>query len=116
MRALLVVILLFALACSGCAHKKPAQAATSPAPREGPEAKVVKTYPAGIVSRVAPVGRFVILTFPLAQMPAVAQRLVVYRQGAKVGEVRVSGPQRNNNIVADIVTGEPQVGDEVRGE
>jgi hypothetical protein len=116
MRALLAVILLFALTCSGCAHKKPARAATTPAPRAGTQAEVVKTYPAGIVSRVEPVGRFVILTFPLAQMPAVAQRLVVYRRGVKVGEVRVSGPQRNNNIVADIVTGEPQVGDEVRAE
>ena len=112
----LALLLLFALASSGCAHKKPAQAATTPSPRAGTQAEVVKNYPAGIVSRVAPVGRFVILTFPLAQMPAVAQRLDIYRQGVKVGEVRVSGPQRNNNIVADIVTGEPQVGDEVRAE
>jgi len=116
MRALLAVILLFALACSGCAHKKPPPVATTPSPRTGTGATDVKRNLAGIVSRVAPVGRFVILTFPLPQMPAVAERLVVYRQGAKVGEVRVSGPQRNNNIVADIVTGEPQVGDEVHTE
>ena len=116
MRALAAVIFLFALASSGCAHKKPAHAATPPSPHEGTSATAVKRSVAGIVSRVAPVGRFVVLTFPITQMPAVAERLVVYRQGTKVGEVRVSGPQRNNSIVADIVTGEPQVGDEVRTE
>jgi hypothetical protein len=32
----------------------------------------------------------------------------------KVGEVRVSGPQRDDNIVADLVTGTAAAGDEVR--
>jgi hypothetical protein len=31
-----------------------------------------------------------------------------------VAEVKVSGPQRDNNIVADIVTGTPEEGDEAR--
>ena len=32
----------------------------------------------------------------------------------KVGEVKITGPERDNNIVADLVTGEAQVGSEVR--
>jgi hypothetical protein len=38
----------------------------------------------------------------------------VYRRGLKVGEVKVTGPQRDDNIVADITAGEAAVGDEVR--
>ena len=32
----------------------------------------------------------------------------------KVAVVRVTGPQQENNIVADILEGEPKVGDMVR--
>jgi hypothetical protein len=58
--------------------------------------------------------RFVVLSFPVGRMPAMDQRLSVYRQGLKVGEVRITGPVRDNNIVADIVAGEAQKDDEVR--
>ncbi len=34
----------------------------------------------------------------------------------KVGEVKITGPQQDNNIVADLVTGEAQVGDDVRDQ
>jgi hypothetical protein len=34
----------------------------------------------------------------------------------KVAEVKVTGPQRDNNIVADLVSGDAQVGDEVRDQ
>jgi hypothetical protein len=59
-------------------------------------------------------GRFVVLDFPPSQMPKLEQELFLYRNGMKVGEVRITGPQRDNNIVADLVTGEAQAGDEVR--
>ena len=59
-------------------------------------------------------GRFVVLNFPIGHTPAVGQRLFVYRQGLQVGEVKVSGPQREELIVADLVAGEAQAGDEVR--
>ena len=61
-------------------------------------------------------GRFVVLSFPVGQMPKLEQSLFLYRDGLKVGEVKVTGPQRDNNIVADLVTGEAQVGDEVRDQ
>ena len=59
-------------------------------------------------------GRFVVLGFPVSRMPRLEQTLFLYRNGMKVGEVKVTGPQRDNNIVADLVNGEAQVGDEVR--
>jgi hypothetical protein len=62
------------------------------------------------------VGRFVILSFPIGQMPELNQTFFLYRAGLKVGEVKISGPQRDNNIVADLVTGDAQPGDEVRDQ
>jgi hypothetical protein len=47
-------------------------------------------------------------------MAGIGQILTVSRDGLKVGEVKVSGPQRDDNIVADITAGEARVGDEVR--
>jgi hypothetical protein len=57
-----------------------------------------------------------VLSFPVGQMPKPDQSLFLYRAGMKVGEVKITGPQRENNIVADLVTGEAQVGDEVRDQ
>ena len=60
-------------------------------------------------------GRFVVLNFPVGHLPQLEQRLDVYRQGIKVGEVKVTGPQRDDHIVADVTQGEVEAGDEVRG-
>ena len=46
--------------------------------------------------------RFVVLNFPVGQMPVVGRRLNVYRNGLKVGELSVTGPQKEDNTVADI--------------
>jgi len=70
----------------------------------------------GRVASVNAPGRFVVLTFPLGSMPALEKRLNVYRRGLKVGELKVSGPQLDVNIDADIIAGECQPGDEVREE
>jgi len=66
------------------------------------------------VVSVNPTARFVVLTFPIGALPGLEKRLNVYRGGLKVGEIKITGPQRDNNTVADIVTGECQIGDEVR--
>ena len=70
----------------------------------------------GRVAAVNSGGHFVVLTFPLGTMPALEKRLNVYRAGLKVGEVKVSGPQLDINIDADVTAGECRVGDEVREE
>ena len=62
------------------------------------------------------VGRFVVLNFPADKMPKNDQVLFIYRAGLKVGEVKVTGPQRDNSTVADLVSGEAKTGDEVRDQ
>lgn len=60
--------------------------------------------------------RFVVVNFPLATLPRLYSHLSVYRNGLKVGDLRVSGPQYDNNSVADITAGQAQPGDDVRGD
>jgi len=40
----------------------------------------------------------------------------LYRGGLKVGEVKITGPQDDDNIVADLLTGDSEVGDQARGD
>jgi len=54
------------------------------------------------------------MDFPLRRRPALEQRLNVYREGQKVGEVKVSGPAIDTTIAGDVMVGEARVGDEVR--
>jgi hypothetical protein len=69
---------------------------------------------AGKVARVNEAGRFVVLEFPVSHLPALGQMLFVYRNGLKVAEVKITGPQRDDHTVADLTTGEALPGDEVR--
>lgn len=115
----------------GCARKPvtprdQAAAIAGPAPVAAPVAKsngaaspaAEKVAPgpiealSGKVSSANASLKFVVLTFPIGQMASINQKLNLYRAGVKVGEVVVTGPQRDENIIADIVAGEAQVGDE----
>ena len=69
---------------------------------------------AGKVVSVNVVGRFVVLGLTNGEFPKLQQTLFLYRAGLKVGEVRVTGPQSENNTVADLISGEAKVGDAVR--
>jgi hypothetical protein len=62
------------------------------------------------------VGRFVIINFSSEHLPKMDQSLFLYRAGLKVAEVKVTGPQSDNNVVADLVSGDAHVGDSVRAE
>jgi len=123
----LTVVLLAGMLVSGCSilpwTKKQPQPAPAPAPATpvpvSHSAPPVVTPDSSLTARVASynsVGRFVVLSFPVGQMPKLDQTLFLYRNGLKVAEVKVTGPQRDNNIVADLVNGEAQAGDEVRSE
>ena len=59
--------------------------------------------------------RFAVLNFPVGTVPPVGQFLNAYRQGLKVGELKVTGPQGDEDTVADITNGSVNLGDEVRG-
>ena len=126
-RTLLAIAICAALG-AGCAggKKAPPTAATQPgrgAPTANSGARtnqtLIVTPETALVGKVALFdanGRYVVLNFPIGQIAAVDQRLNVYRRGLKVGEVKVTGPQRENNIVADVVAGEAAVGDEARSQ
>ncbi len=60
--------------------------------------------------------KFVVLQFPIGQLPPVETRMVVYHGDAKTGEVKITGPALDNDLIAaDIVLGTVQENDEVRG-
>ena len=116
----LTLLLLAGMLATGCSifHKSTKAPAPAPAPAAHTSRTVV-TPDNSLSAKVASynaVGRFVVLSFPVGQMPKLEQTLFLYRNGLKVAEVKVTGPQRDNNIVADLVTGDAQVGDEVRSE
>lgn len=102
---------------------------SAPAPRSDPAPgggrSIVRTNSANVtvapattvtgkVVHVNPRGQFAVVTFPLGYLPRPEKRLAVYRNGLKVGELKVSKEQIVPNAVADIMAGEAQVGDEVR--
>ena len=99
---------------AGCAH----HGSNGSPVMAGPPANIVTPNDslAGKVVASNSAGRFVVLNFPGARMPKVDQTLFLYRAGLKVAEIKITGPQSEDNTVADIVTGEAQIGDEVRDQ
>ena len=97
---------------AGCAQQP------SPAPFSGNQIqKPIITpdlRPVGLVEMVNNQGRFVVISFVGSRVPLPERRLNVFRNGLKVGEIKVTGPSRENNTVADILTGDLQFHDEVR--
>jgi hypothetical protein len=90
--------------------------ATAPAsstPLEAPVLAVDDSL-SGQVLRVNTKARFAVLSFPPGRMPDTGQQFSVWRTNGVVGEARVSGPRRDETIIADLVSGEWKAGDEVR--
>ena len=122
------VLVLVAMLANGCAlfHHHRAQ----PAPPPEASAYLAPATPSATLNPIVTpdnslsakvasynaAGRFVVLSFPVGRMPNMDQTLFLYRNGLKVGEVKITGPQRDNDIVADLVTGTAQTGDEVRDQ
>jgi hypothetical protein len=117
MKSLMPLTLVIAgMLAAGCLYHRPAPSAKRATPAAVAPQPIVtpdNSLTARVVSYNAS-GRFAVLGFPVGQMPKLEQGLFLYREGMKVGEVKITGPQRENNIVADLVTGEAEVGDEVR--
>ena len=123
-------VLFFALLLAGCAMSKPdatASAAQAKTARSSKPAAVrrgqkVDSRPEvtldeavlGTVVFVDSTLRFLVMDFPVRKLPVLEQRLNVYRNDRKVGEVKVTGPGRDTTIAGDIMFGVVQVGDEVR--
>ena len=111
-------LLALVVVVSGCASKKSAKPAgvTTSSKRAPGSQPIVKPSNelAGKVISFNAVGRFAVLNFPVTHMPVNDTTLFLYRDNLKVGEVKITGPQRDDNIVADLINGEVRPGDEVR--
>jgi hypothetical protein len=110
----LLPLLMAGILISGCSSHKPK--AAKPVPMA---ASVIITPDASLAGKVvsySEVGRYAVLSFPIGQMPKADQRCFLYRGGLKTGEVKITGSQRDNFIVADLITGNAQPGDEVRDQ
>ena len=57
---------------------------------------------------------YVIITLTLGEEAREGERLVLYRNGLKTGEVIVAGPRESNILSADLVAGTAGVGHAVR--
>jgi hypothetical protein len=126
MRSLFCLVAMLGwLVLSGCASERAKSLPSPPSDAAGvrtntagdPAPKLIVTPETGLNGKVALVNlnlRFVVLNFPVGQMPMAGQRLNVYRRGLKVGEVKVNGMPLEDNTVADIVAGEAEVGDTAR--
>ena len=109
-------IIVVALSLAGCATKKRAEAPASSGTWTNPPVVRPSTSISGRIDWVNAKARYVIISMPLGMMPALQSHLSVYRNGLKVAELKVSPPQQNNFTAADIVSGECQIGDEVRSD
>lgn len=112
----LFIILLVAVVASGCSSSKKHSATAKPAVTSPKTIVTPDDSLAAKVVSVNTVGRFVVLDFPTGQLPKLQQTLFIYRAGLKTAEVKITGPQQEDNIVADLITGEAQVGDTVRDQ
>ncbi len=115
MRIWVALVLAGLLGATGCGRKH--RKAPPPAFTDFSPNKMIVTPETGLtgkVARVNPEGRFVVLNFPIGRLPALDQRLSLYRLGLKVGEVKVTGPQLDDNVVADLIAGDARAGDDVR--
>ena len=107
-----LTLLLTGMLLAGCASPpKTASAVVPPKRIVTPDTSLTAT-----VAMYDAVGRFVVLNFPVDNLPKNDQVLFLYRAGLKVGEVKVTGPQRDNSTVADLTSGEAKIGDEVRDQ
>ncbi len=116
MKPFLLLPLVAAALVAGCSGTKPASG--SPPGHAAPvkEAPVILpvTRPIGRIASVNLVSRFVVVTYPTTQLPPDGRRLGIYRDGRKLGEVKVTGFKQETFAAADLLSGEAQVGDEIR--
>jgi hypothetical protein len=98
---------------AGCAHtaapRDPLPSASLPKPVITPDLR-----PLGSVQMVNTNGHFVVVSFASGFLPQLDQKLGVFHNGYRVGEVKITGPQREYNIVAEILAGDPQIDDAVK--
>jgi hypothetical protein len=112
MKIPVLLLTLLSVVLGGCWSSHPK---TKPVVKSSAPAAIVTpdfSLAAKVIS-VNTVGRFVVLSFPSGTLPKIDQTMFLYRGGLKVAELRVTGPQQECNIVADIISGDALAGDTV---
>jgi predicted small secreted protein len=115
-RLVILTLSLGVVVMAGCAANKVVQKKSAPAPAPAQPIVTPDNSLAATVLMFNPVGRFVVLNFPTGNLPKRDQVLFVYHGGLKAGEVKITGPEHDFNVVADLTTGAAQSGDEVRDQ
>ncbi len=72
--------------------------------------------PSGRVAMVNNKARYIVIVFPVGQVPPVNTRMSVFHGEARTGEIRVTGPTTDNLTVADLLSGGALEDDVVRSE
>jgi hypothetical protein len=101
----------------GCKSRSKPDGEAASAPSSAASTNFVVTPSIDLIGRVSTVNtkdRFVVVSYPTSLVPERGQKLNVYREGRKVGELRVGGFSQDNLTTADILAGEIYVGDDVR--
>ena len=114
--SLLFSLLIGVAVVMGCANQKHPAVSAQPATAASQAIVTPDVSLAAKVVSVNSVGHFVVLGFPGGNLPKLQQTLSLYRAGLKVAEVKITGPQSDNNIVADLVSGEAKMGDTVHDQ
>jgi hypothetical protein len=109
-----VILIGCALLAVACSSRKAAVDSATKSQPPAPKPIVSLASSPGRVARVNAASRFVVVSYAVGSEPTIGQRLNVYRNGQKVGELKVTGPQNEGSTVADIVNGEIQLDDETR--
>ena len=112
------VVLVMAILLAGCSwfHRDHAKATPVQVVPVTPVIVTPAQTAAAYVLLVNDSGRCVVLSFPGGQVPAEGKILDIYRDRLKTAEVKISKFRQENNVTADILTGEVRKGDEARGE
>jgi len=96
---------------AGCASSKKTGSSTPP-----PAIVTADDAQRATVAMYNPIGRFVVLSFPAGNLPKHDQVFFIYHGGLKAGEIKITGPERDNSTVADLINGTAQAGDAVRDQ
>jgi hypothetical protein len=103
-----IAIFCSALLVSGCATIQTKPAST-------PGVSITPDFrPVGKVVSFNPEKHYVVLTFPIGSMPRVGQRLNLYHNNVKIGDLEITGPTRDFYTIATVLAGQPRTDDEAR--
>lgn len=115
--ALLSIALAAGCAAKPTGTKPPRQAGRVKQPTEAAApAKLLIEPDTLFVGRVIKVNakeQFVLISFPIGWLPRPGQPLYVYRNGQQIGELKATYHMLDDLVIADIVNGICQPGDEV---